>query len=90
MRVSMINDIGKYCACQAAMKIQYTKLTTSTNDPKMSKKMSFVVKLQRPVCRTAIKPVQEHRNVVKYDRKNAKKAILSSITELGAKNVTKY
>ena len=41
MRVSMINDIGKYCACQAAMKIQYTKLTTSTNDPKMSKRMKY-------------------------------------------------
>lgn len=41
MRVSMINDIGKYCACQAAMKIQYTKITTSTNDPKMSKRMKY-------------------------------------------------
>jgi len=56
----------------------------------MSKKLSFVVKLQRPVCRTPIKPVQAHRNVVKYSRKNAKKAILSSITELGAKNVANY
>ena len=41
MRNFMINDIGKYCACQAAMKIQYTKITTSTNDPKMSKKMKY-------------------------------------------------
>lgn len=56
----------------------------------MSKKMSFVVKLQRPVCRTPIKPVQAHKNVANYDRKNAKKAILSSITELGDKNVAKY
>lgn len=56
----------------------------------MSKKMSFVVKLQRPVCRTPIKPVQEHKNVAKYDRKNAKKAIMSSFSELGDKNVAKY
>jgi hypothetical protein len=56
----------------------------------MSKKMSFVVKLQRPVCRTPIKPVHEHKNVVKYDRKDAKKAIMSSISELGAKNVANY
>jgi hypothetical protein len=56
----------------------------------MSKKMSFVVKLQRPVCRTPIKPVQEHKNVVKYNRKNAKKAIMSSISELGTQNVTNH
>lgn len=35
----------------------------------MRKKDSFVVKLQRPVCRTPIKPVQEHKNDVKYSRK---------------------
>jgi hypothetical protein len=35
----------------------------------MRKKESFVVKLQRPVCRTPIKPVQAHTNVVKYTRK---------------------
>jgi hypothetical protein len=56
----------------------------------MSKKMSFVVKLQRPVCRTPIKPVQSHKNVAKYNRKDDKKAILSQIYELGDKNVAKY
>jgi hypothetical protein len=56
----------------------------------MSKKMSFVVKLQRPVCRTPIKPVQAHKNVAKFSRKNDKKTILSQITELGDKNVAKY
>lgn len=35
----------------------------------MSKKMSFVVQLQRPVCRTPIKPVQKHTNEIKYERK---------------------
>lgn len=35
----------------------------------MSEKMSFVVKLQRPVCRTPIKPVQKHKNDVKFNRK---------------------
>ena len=49
----------------------------------MSKKMSFVVKLQRPVCRTPIKPVQAHKNVVKYNRKDEKKAILSHISDRG-------
>lgn len=49
----------------------------------MSKKMSFVVKLQRPVCRTPIKPVQKHKNVVKYNRKDEKKAILSQNAALG-------
>lgn len=49
----------------------------------MRKKMSFVVKLQRPVCRTPIKPVQEHKNVVKYNRKDEKKTILSQIAALG-------
>jgi hypothetical protein len=47
------------------------------------KVLSFVVKLQRPVCRTPIKPLQKHKNAVKYDRKDAKKSILSSITNLG-------
>jgi len=41
MRTNMINDIGKYCACQSAMKIQYTQIKTSTNDPKMSKRMKY-------------------------------------------------
>ena len=35
----------------------------------MKKKNKFVVKLQRPVCRTPIKPVQTHKNDVKYSRK---------------------
>ena len=35
----------------------------------MSKKVSFVVQLQRPHCRTPIKPVQAHKNDVKYTRK---------------------
>ena len=33
------------------------------------RKLSFVVKLQRPVCRTPIKPLQTHKNDVKYNRK---------------------
>jgi len=49
----------------------------------MRKKESFVVQLQRPVCRTPIKPVQAHKNVVKYNRKDEKKAILSQIATLG-------
>jgi hypothetical protein len=35
----------------------------------MKRDLKFVVKLQRPVCRTPIKPVQEHKNDVKYKRK---------------------
>jgi hypothetical protein len=35
----------------------------------MSKKLSFVVKIQRPVCRTPIKPLQRHKSVVDYVRK---------------------
>lgn len=35
----------------------------------MSKKLSFVVKMQRPVCRTPIKPLQRHKSVVDYARK---------------------
>ena len=35
----------------------------------MDRKISFVVKLQRPVCRTPIKPVQAHKNDVKYKRR---------------------
>ena len=30
----------------------------------------IVVKLQRPVCRTPIKPLQAHKNSVKYTRKD--------------------
>lgn len=32
-------------------------------------KIKFVVKLQRPVCRTPIKPLQKHKNGVDYTRK---------------------
>lgn len=49
----------------------------------MSRKTSFVVKLQRPVCRTPIKPVQAHKNDVKYSRRDEKKTILSQIFTLG-------
>ena len=35
----------------------------------MRKRESFVVQLQRPHCRTPIKPVQAHKNDVKYTRK---------------------
>ena len=35
----------------------------------MERKINFVVKLQRPVCRTPIKPLQKHKNAVKYTRK---------------------
>ena len=35
----------------------------------MDRKISFVVKLQRPVCRTPIKPVQAHKKDVKYKRR---------------------
>lgn len=38
------------------------------------RKLNFVVKLQRPVCRTPIKPVQAHKNDVKYTRKQKHKA----------------
>jgi hypothetical protein len=46
---------------------------------KKEKNMSFVVKLQRPVCRTPIKPVQRHKNDSKYSRKDERKLILSQI-----------
>jgi hypothetical protein len=49
----------------------------------MREKLSFVVKLQRPVCRTPIKPVIKHKNVVKYSRKNKHKSDLSQIAALG-------
>jgi hypothetical protein len=32
-------------------------------------KMTFIVKLKKPVCRTPIKPVQTHKNDVKFSRK---------------------
>ena len=35
----------------------------------MQRKINFVVKLQRPVCRTPIKPLQKHKIVVKYIRR---------------------
>jgi len=33
------------------------------------KSNKFVIKLQRPHCRTPIKPVQAHKNEAKYSRK---------------------
>ena len=36
----------------------------------MKKKETFVVNLQRPHCRTPIKPVQPHKIEVKYTRKS--------------------
>jgi len=56
----------------------------------MKKNLKLILELKRPVCRTPIKPVQKHRIETKFDRKNAKKAIMSSIYELGDKNVAKY
>ena len=56
----------------------------------MKKNLKLIVELKRPVCRTPIKPVQAHKNVANYDRKNAKKAIMSQIYEIGDKNVAKY
>lgn len=35
----------------------------------MRRKETIVVQLQRPVCRTPIKPVQKHKIDVKYIRK---------------------
>ena len=35
----------------------------------MRKEDKIVVFLKRPVCRTPIKPVQKHKNDVKYSRK---------------------
>lgn len=35
----------------------------------MRKKETIVVKIQRPVCRTPIKPLQRHKNAVEYARK---------------------
>lgn len=35
----------------------------------MERNLKFVVQLKRPVCRTPIKPVQKHKNDVKYSRK---------------------
>jgi hypothetical protein len=45
----------------------------------MSEKMHFVVKLQPPVCRTPIKPVQKHKNDVKFSRKVKYKQDFSKI-----------
>lgn len=49
----------------------------------MKRNLSFVVELKRPVCRTPIKPVQEHKNVAKYSRKDKHKRNLSQIAALG-------
>jgi hypothetical protein len=49
----------------------------------MKRNLSFVVELKRPVCRTPIKPVQEHKNDVKYSRKTKYKQNLLQNTALG-------
>jgi len=41
------------------------------------KNTKFVVKLQRPVCRTPIKPMQVHKHVVINARKEKHKRTLS-------------
>jgi len=35
----------------------------------MAKKMSFTVKIPKPVCRTPIKPVEKHKISTKYARR---------------------
>jgi hypothetical protein len=37
-------------------------------------KLSFKIKLAKPVCRTPIKPVQAHKNEAKYSRKEKHRA----------------
>jgi hypothetical protein len=49
----------------------------------MKRKLSFVVELNRPHCRTPIKPVQAHTNVAKYSRKSKHKRNLSQNAALG-------
>lgn len=49
----------------------------------MKKKLSFVVKMQRPVCRTPIKPLQRHKNDVEYTRKVKHKRDFSEILSRG-------
>jgi hypothetical protein len=49
----------------------------------MKRNLSFVVELKRPVCRTPIKPVQEHKNVAKYSRKSKHNRDLSQNAALG-------
>jgi hypothetical protein len=42
MRMTMPNDIDKYCACKKAEKTAlYNKLKTSGNDPNISTKMKY-------------------------------------------------
>jgi hypothetical protein len=43
----------------------------------MDKKISFVIKLQKPVCRTPIKPIQKHKSVADFSRKSKHKANLT-------------
>jgi hypothetical protein len=47
----------------------------------MKKKISFLVKLQKPFCRTPIKPVQKHKSGIKFSRKITKNEVLSQIYE---------
>ena len=52
-----------------------------------AKNMKFVVKLQRPVCRTPIKPLQRHKNDVEYTRKVKHKGDFSEFLPQESKNV---
>ena len=56
----------------------------------MDKKMSFVVKLQKPVCRTPIKPVQKHKTVANFSRKAKHKANLTQFFNEDRSNVANF
>jgi len=56
----------------------------------MSKKMSFVVKLQKPVCRTPIKPVQKHKTIAVFSRKSKYKANLTQFFNEERSNVANF
>jgi len=56
----------------------------------MNKKMSFVVKLQKPVCRTPIKPVQKHKTVAIFSRKSKHKANLTQFFNEERSNVANF
>lgn len=50
------------------------------------KKTKFIVKLQRPVCRTPIKPVQVHKPVIINARKEKHKSVLRDYLKESDKN----
>ena len=56
----------------------------------MNKKMSFVVKLQKPICRTPIKPVQKHKTVANFSRKSKHKANLTQFFNEEHSNVANF